>query len=213
VDRLAELHSLDIKKSGLIDFGKPEGYVNRQVEGWIKRYHHSQTDEIGSLQEMEDWLLNNIPGTKRTAFIHNDYKYDNLVLDTDSLDINAILDWEMATVGHPYMDLGTTLAYWAESSDNEALKPFNVSWMPGNFNRRQVLERYEERMGEEIQDILFFYTFGLYKIAVIAQQIYKRFVQGHTKDKRFASLIHVIKACGKTGRNALDTQKISSKTG
>jgi len=209
IDQLVKLHEIDIHTSGLDTLGKPDGYVQRQVGGWIKRYFNSQTDDIASMKEVAEWMQKNIPATTHTSFIHNDFKYDNLVLNPNDLtDILAILDWEMATVGDPLMDLGTTLAYWAEPDDPDSLKPFNVTWMPGNFTRNEVVQYYQQQSGWPVHDMVFYYAFGAFKVGVICQQIYYRFRQGLTKDPRFASLIYVINACGKNARRAIDENKI-----
>jgi aminoglycoside phosphotransferase (APT) family kinase protein len=209
LDQLVKLHQIDIHASGLDALGKPEGYVQRQVEGWTKRYTNSQTDVITSMNEVAAWMQKNIPITSRTSFIHNDFKYDNLVLNPNDLtDIIAILDWEMATVGDPLMDLGTTLAYWAEASDPDALKPFNLTWMPGNFTRKEVVNYYQQQSGVSADNMVFYYAFGAFKVGVICQQIYYRYKQGLTKDPRFASLIYVIKACGENARRAIERDKI-----
>jgi aminoglycoside phosphotransferase (APT) family kinase protein len=204
IDQLVQLHQLDIKSTGLDQLGKPEGYVQRQVEGWIKRYRNAQTDEIAGMNEAVEWMQKNVPTSAKASFIHNDYKYDNLVLNPDNLiEIKAILDWEMATVGDPLMDLGTTLAYWAEANDSDALKPFNLTWMPGNMTRNEMANYYAEKSQTNIDDIVFYYVFGSFKVGVICQQIYHRYKQGYTQDPRFASLIYVIKACGENARRAI----------
>lgn len=209
IDQLLKLHQIDIHTSGLNVLGKPEGYVQRQVEGWIKRYVNAQTDDIASMDEVAAWMQKNIPPTSRTSFIHNDFKYDNLVLNPDDLtDIIAILDWEMATVGDPLMDLGTTLAYWAEARDLDALKPFSLTWMPGNLTRNEVVSYYQQQSGISIDNMVFYYVFGAFKVGVICQQIYHRFKKGVTKDPRFASLIYVINACGENARRAIEKNKI-----
>jgi len=204
VDQLVQLHQLDIKSSGLDQLGKPEGYVQRQVEGWTKRYFNAQTDDIAAMNEAADWMQKNIPASAKASLIHNDYKYDNLVLNPDDLtEIKAILDWEMATIGDPLMDLGTTLAYWAEANDSDALKPFNLTWMPGNMTRHEMAQYYAEKSQTNIDNIIFYYVFGSFKVGVICQQIYYRYKQGHTQDPRFAMLIHVIKACAENARKAI----------
>jgi len=209
LDQLVHLHQLELRTSPLDQLGKPEGYVQRQVEGWTKRYENSATDEIDSLNETANWMKKNLPVTSSVAFIHNDFKYDNLVLNPNSLtQVLAVLDWEMATVGDPLMDLGTTLAYWAEANDSDALKPFNLTWMPGNLTRQEVLDYYQEKSGNAIDNIIFYYAFGSFKVAVICQQIYSRYKKGITQDPRFASLIHVIKACGENARRAITNLKI-----
>jgi aminoglycoside phosphotransferase (APT) family kinase protein len=209
IDQLVNLHTLDLKTTGLEALGKPDGYVHRQVEGWTKRYTNSQTDEIATMNEVANWMQQNEPAISQSTFIHNDFKYDNLVLNPENLsEIIAVLDWEMATVGDPLMDLGTSLAYWAEANDPDYLKPFNLTWMPGNFTRSEVVNYYQQQTGAPINNIVFYYAFGAFKVGVICQQIYHRYKQGLTKDQRFASLIHVIKACGDNARKAIETGKI-----
>lgn len=211
IDNLVDLHSLDLSKNGLIDLGKPEGYNQRQVEGWIKRYHNAQTDDIKSMEDIATYLLASIPADEPPAFIHNDYKYDNIVLDADQPDqILAVLDWEMSTVGNPLMDLATSLAYWAEGTDSPALKPFNLTWLPGNLNRAEVLDRYAEKSGRAIHDMVYYFAFASFKLGTIVQQIYARYKKGLTKDPRFAMLIEVVKACGQNGVKAIEKDRISN---
>lgn len=205
VETLAELHNLDISGTPLAQMGKPEGYVERQVHGWVDRYYKAQTDDISEMEHLATWLKSNVPGSSYTSFIHNDFKYDNLVLSPDKLEqVKAVLDWEMATVGDPFMDLGTTLAYWCEAGDPDALKPFNLTWLPGNLRRMEVIEHYAKTSKISVPDMLFYYVFGSFKIGVIVQQIYARYKKGLTQDPRFAALIHVLKACARNGVAALD---------
>ncbi len=198
VDNLVAIHALDINQTGLIQLGKPEGYVQRQTEGWIKRYHNAETDTIPAMIRVEDWLLNYYPLEQNPAFLHNDYKYDNVLFAPDegtgdpTPHIRGVLDWEMATVGDPLMDLGATLAYWSEVTDSPAYRTFNLTWLPGNLTRQEVAARYAERSGRDVSNILFYYVFGLYKNAVIAQQIYARWKQGYSKDERFGKILPMI---------------------
>jgi len=211
VDGLAELHALDINATGLSALGKPEGYVQRQVEGWVKRYVNAQTDPIPDMDAAAEWLQASRPADDAPSFIHNDFKYDNLVLDpADLTQILAVLDWEMATVGSPLMDLGTTLGYWAEPGDSDALKPFNLTWLGGNLTREQVVERYAAKRGMDVPDMLFYYVFGSFKIGVIVQQIYARYTKGMTQDPRFAGLIHVVRALGANAARAIHVKRISN---
>jgi len=210
IDNLANLHQLDIKETGLQDLGKPVGYVQRQVEGWIKRYFNAETDVIKAMNGTATWMQSNIPPATLPAFIHNDYKYDNLVLDPDTLEIKALLDWEMATVGDPLMDLGTSLGYWAEQGDHPALKSFGLTGYRGNLNRQEIVERYADASGNKTDHIVFYYVFGCFKIAVIAQQIYARYKQGLTKDPRFAGLIYVTNACAENAANAITFNRINN---
>jgi len=205
---LVDLHNLELEKSELITLGNPKGYVNRQVSGWIGRYFKAETDTIVGMNTTAEWLQANQPKTSETAFIHNDYKYDNLVLDESLRNIKAVLDWEMATIGDPLMDLGTTLAYWVEADDNKALRAFNLTWPEGNLTRKQLLETYAELRAIKIEDILFYYVFGCFKLGVIAQQIYARYKKGFTKDLRFAGLIYVVNACADNATNAIRFKRI-----
>ncbi|MGB0522327.1 MAG: phosphotransferase family protein [Flammeovirgaceae bacterium] len=210
VDNLVDLHAIDLQESGLIELGKPEGYVKRQVEGWIKRYYNAQTDEIKEMDELAEWLRENQYESGQTSLIHNDYKYDNIVLNPKDLtDIIAVLDWEMTTIGDPLMDLGTSLAYWCEESDNPIFRQFNLSWIPGNLTRAGIVARYAEKTGIDVDHILFNYVFGLFKLAVIGQQIYARFKKGFTKDPRFAMLIMLVKGCAARGALAVESGKLS----
>lgn len=209
IDCLLELHSLELENSGLIQLGKPEGYVQRQVEGWSERYFRSKTNELPEMEKVSEWLKGNLPKNENTGFIHNDFKYDNLVLDPVQFsEIKAVLDWEMATVGDPLMDLGTSLAYWSQAEDPEILKMFNLTDLPGNMTREEVVRYYSSKSPLDLSNILFYYVFGLFKVGVIAQQIYKRFSQGFAQDARFAGLIHVVEAAGKKAEKSIKTEKI-----
>ena len=210
IENLVDLHNLELEKSNLISLGKPKGFVKRQVNGWSERYFRAETDDIRSMNFTVEWMGDHIPTNSSIAFIHNDYKYDNLILDVDSLDIKAVLDWEMSTVGDPLMDLGTSLAYWVEKDENPALQQFSLTWVAGNLTRQEVIEKYAELRNIKIEDVLFYYVFGCFKLAVIGQQIYARYKKGFTKDERFADLIHVVKACGKNAENAIKYNRINN---
>jgi len=213
VDNFAAIHAVDYRAVGLGDLGRPEGYVERQVTGWIGRYEKAKTDGIPALDRTARWLMERRPGESGAALIHNDYKYDNVALDPAGLStIRAVLDWEMATVGDPLMDLGTTLGYWVQPDDAPALRAmrFGCTTLPGNPTRAELVERYARRSGRDVSDVVFYYVFGLYKIAVISQQIYARYVQGLTRDERFGRLIHAIRAIGDTAAAAIDKNRIDA---
>ncbi len=211
IDNLVALHAINIETSGLAQLGKPEGYVQRQVEGWIKRYYNAETEKIASMDEIAKWMQSTMPTDIAPAFIHNDYKYDNLVLNPNNLsEIIAVLDWEMATVGDPLMDIATTLGYWAEPTDHAFLREFSLTSLPGNLTREEVVKRYAEKSGRDVSNFLFYYVYACFKIGVIGQQIYARFVKGFTKDPRFGGLIHLVKACGGNGSKAIATGRISN---
>ncbi|HEY0734067.1 MAG TPA: phosphotransferase family protein [Herpetosiphonaceae bacterium] len=209
IDTLVELHSLDYNAAGLGDLGKPEGYVERQVGGWARRYANARTDDVPAMEQAVAWLQAHIPPTSEATLIHNDYKYDNMVLDpADLTRIKAILDWEMATLGDPLTDVGTTLAYWAEPDDPPALKQFGITTLPGNLDRQQWVERYAAQSGRDVSRILFYYVYGLFKNGVIVQQIYYRYRQGHTRDERFANLIELVRLYGEMTTRAIEGQRI-----
>ncbi|HMQ47342.1 MAG TPA: phosphotransferase family protein [Saprospiraceae bacterium] len=208
-DNLVDLHAIDIHQTGLIQIGKPEGYIQRQVEGWHKRYLAAQTEDIQAMDELAGWLQNKRPEEGQATLLHNDYKYDNLVLNPENwVEIKAVLDWEMTTVGDPMMDLGTCLSYWAEAGDGAFEKGFNLSWLAGNLTRQEFVGRYAEKSGRDVRNILYFYVFGLFKNAVVIQQIYNRYKKGLTKDERFSQLIFGVKALAEKARRSLETQKI-----
>jgi len=209
VDALVELHGLDYASAGLSDLGKPEGYVARQVSGWSKRYENARTDEIPGMERAMAWLSINMPPESGAALIHNDFKYDNLVLDANNWTrVIAVLDWEMATLGDPLMDLGTTLGYWAEAGDPPGLKSFGLTHLPGNLTRAELVRAYAEKTGADVSNVVFYYVFGLFKVGVIMQQIYARYQRGLTQDARFAALIHLIREIGQMIDKAIDTRSV-----
>jgi aminoglycoside phosphotransferase (APT) family kinase protein len=212
VDTLVDIHAIDPEKVDLATFGRPQGYVQRQIDGWIQRYRNAQTDEVGSVERVGAWLEGNVPvETSRSAIIHNDFKYDNVVFAPDDTGrVIAILDWEMATVGDPLMDLGTSLGYWIDRDDpaewqSAGMVPTNLE---GNLSRIEIIERYTEKSGNAVANPVFYYAYGLLKIAVIVQQIYSRYRKGHTKDPRFANLISMVELCGRMAERGIEKNRI-----
>ena len=196
IDVQVALHKVDYKKVGLESFGKPEGYTRRQIEGWSKRYRQARTPDAPDLEYIMSWLADNIPPeTGRAAVIHGDYKLDNVVLDpSNPLKIIGILDWEMATIGDPIMDLGASMSYWVEAGDPpdfEAMRmmPTNA---PGMLSRKQLVARYEEKAGIKIDNFDFYLCYGMFRLCGIGQQIYYRYYHGQTKDKRFVMFIFAV---------------------
>lgn len=211
VENLAKLHSLDYKKIGLENLGKPEGYAVRQVEGWTKRYFNAKTDEHAELEKAIEWLNSNIPNSNGETLVHNDYKFDNIMLNSNDLtELIAVLDWEMTTIGEPLMDLGTSLGYWMSRDVGEQMlsMPFNPRVLMENISRGELVEMYAEKSGRDVSDMLFYYVFGTFKIAVIAQQIYFRYAKGFTQDKRFATFNHFVNALGKIALLGIERGKI-----
>ena len=211
VDNLAALHAIDYQHAGLAELGKPEGYVHRQVSGWTKRYAQAQTADVPAMDRLARWLADNLPPESGATVIHNDYKYDNVMFDAQDLTrIVAVLDWEMATIGDPLMDLGTSLGYWVEATDPVPLQrvAFGPTALPGSLTRRQIVDRYQEQTGRSVEHALFYFCFGLFKLAVIVQQIYARFARGHTTDPRFAHLDQLVLILGAQSDRAIESGTI-----
>jgi aminoglycoside phosphotransferase (APT) family kinase protein len=191
LDHLVRLHGLDYDKIGLGDLGKPQGYLERQVKGWIERYHNAATHDLAEVERISDWLAQHIPASSDATLIHNDYKYDNVVLDSNDMTrIVGVLDWEMCTLGDPLSDLGTTLAYWTDPSDPDELQEIcsAPTAIPGTLTRAQLVERYARATDRSIHNMVFYLTFARFKVAVIVQQIYYRYACGLTHDERFRTL-------------------------
>ncbi len=211
IDNLAALHGLDYTALGLGELGKPQGYLDRQVRGWMERYQGSKTHDLPEVEPLSAWLREHMPAHSGATLIHNDYKYDNMVLDpTDITRIKAVLDWEMCTLGDPLTDLGTALAYWIDPDDPPEMQM--VRWgptiVPGMLRRAELAQRYAEKTGRDLSDIVFYYVFAMFKVAVIIQQIYYRYFHGLTKDERFASLGEVAKTLMRVGLNASEESRI-----
>lgn len=210
IDTLAELHQFDYQAAGLGDLGKPDGYTARQVKGWSKRYANARTDEVPGMEQAAAWLQANLPAKHDAALIHNDYKYDNVVLDPNDLAcIVAVLDWEMSTLGDPLTDVGTTLAYWAEPNDPAPLRQFGITVLPGNLDRQQWVKHYAARTGRDMSNMVFYYVYGLFKNGVIVQQIYARYRKGLTQDARFANLIELVRVYGDMAVRSIGHGRIS----
>jgi aminoglycoside phosphotransferase (APT) family kinase protein len=211
IDNLAALHLLDYNKLGLGDLGKPQGYMERQVRGWTERYYGSKTHELPVVETITTWLKEHMPAQAASSLIHNDYKYDNMILDSgDITKIVAVLDWEMCTLGDPLSDLGTTLAYWVQADDPADLRParWGPSSAPGSLTRHELAQRYREKTGHDLSGIVFYYVFALFKIAVIIQQIYYRYHHGVTRDERFADMSEVVRMLLAVSAEAIKSNRI-----
>jgi aminoglycoside phosphotransferase (APT) family kinase protein len=206
VDALVDLHAVDYRAAGLGDFGKPQGYVERQVKGWSERYTGSQTDDIPAMTEVAAWLAASMPADGPPSLIHNDFKFDNVIFDPSLDRITGVLDWEMATIGDPLMDLGTSLSYWMQADDAAMFQSpiFGVTMQPGMWRRADIAARYFERSGRQTEHLVFYFAFGLFKTAVILQQIYYRYAKGLTKDARFAPFILVVRGLADHARASIE---------
>ena len=194
IDCLIRLHGIDVSKTGLIVLGKPDGFLERQVQGWADRWNRAKTDEMPKMERVIRWLAERRPASPAPTLVHNDYKLDNVMLGDGTVDgvdsvgrIEAVLDWEMATVGDPLADLGLTLCYWSwvEAPQLRTRAVPALTAQPGWYTRDQFVQRYAERTGRDLSQIGYYEVLGMFKLAVILQQIYYRFRRGQTQDMRF----------------------------
>ncbi|HXW06948.1 MAG TPA: phosphotransferase family protein [Vicinamibacterales bacterium] len=190
IDALAELHTVDLR-AGLTHLGKPHGFVERQVRGWTDRWHRSKTAEVPEMEALARWLTESLPpDPARPTVVHGDFKLDNLMLDAANPSrVASVLDWEMAALGDPLVDLGILLAYWVPSAPPEQRDALTtVTTRPGWLTPAALVDRYAALTGRDLTTLTFFEVFALFKIAVVVQQIYFRFVKHQTDDPRFANL-------------------------
>jgi aminoglycoside phosphotransferase (APT) family kinase protein len=186
IDSLLELHQVDAVAAGLGDLGKGLGYVGRQVSGWSDRYRRARTENAPDFEPVMEWLTARQPADVGTTLVHNDFRLDNLVLDPE-LRVAGVLDWEMATLGDPLMDLGGALAYWVQADDDDMyrLSKREPTDLPGMPTRAEVVEHYGSRTGLAVDGWVFYEVFGLFRLAGIAQQIYYRYFHGQTTNEAF----------------------------
>lgn len=188
LDALVKLHAIDVSQEKLRELGKPEGYVERQVRGWADRWERAKTDEVAEMEGVIRWLSSAMPEPLAPTLVHNDYKLDNVMLAADSSGrVEAVLDWEMTTLGDPLSDLGLTLCYWVWATAPEvrvAGIPALTSG-PGWHTRDRMVERYAAATGRDVSHVGYHEVLGVFKLAVIIQQIYSRFHRGQTRDERF----------------------------
>ncbi|MDB5102062.1 MAG: aminoglycoside phosphotransferase [Cyanobacteria bacterium RYN_339] len=206
IQALVDLHALDPARLGLGDFGRPVGYAQRQVDGWTRRLEAARTGDQAELAQVAAWLAAHVPPDGAPALIHNDFKLDNVVLDpADPTRIIGILDWEMAALGDPWMDVGSSLAYWIEAADEPVLLAmrFGPTHLPGAYTRDEWVARYCELSGRAPVDFRFYRAFGLFKVAVVGQQLFKRYADGKSTDKRFAHLDRAVAALAREALAAL----------
>ena len=210
--KLVDLHSVDYEALGLGDFGKPEGYVSRQILGWNRRYEKAWTADVEKFEDVRDWLRSNMPETERgAAVVHGDYRIDNCILNKDDpTKIEAILDWEISALGDPMMDLGNTLAYWIEADDPPFMHMMvrQPSKAKGMMKRQEILEFYAAKSGADVSGFQFYYVYGIFRLAVIIQQIYYRYYHGQTDNKRFKDYGQMVNALGQLARLKIKTGKL-----
>ena len=195
VDALADLHRVDPAEIGLGDLGRVEGFLERQLSGWTRRWEASlggpeEEQSRAAMAPVLDWLARALPRERAGALLHNDYRLDNCLLDTaDPAHVVAVLDWDMCTQGDPLADLGYMLNYWVEPGDDPAWREIASmpTWRAGFPTRADAIARYGERTDSDVGGILWYQVFAAFKLAVIIQQIYIRFVRGQTRDRRFAT--------------------------
>ena len=207
IDCQVRLHSIDVSRGDLAALGKPEGFLARQVQGWRDRWHRARTEQVRDMEEIGDWLTLHLPESPPAALVHNDYKLDNVMLRSAG-EIEAVLDWEMATVGDPLADVGLTVCYWAwaDSAGTGAGPTPALTSRPGWYRRDQFLERYSKRSGRDISGIVYYEVFGMYKLAVILQQIYYRFRRGQTQDERFRQFDQRVAALARLAASLAEKQ-------
>jgi aminoglycoside phosphotransferase (APT) family kinase protein len=201
IDTLADMHAVNIQATGLINIGKPVGFVKRQVEGWARRWERAKTTELPEMTQLTEWLIERLPPDPEIpTLVHNDYKLDNVMLDqNEPARIVAILDWEMSTVGDPLIDLGLLLCYWPQADDPEVFAGSlrSVTMEPGWMKRSEIIERYAARSGRDLSNIAYYYIFAVFKLAVVIQQIFFRYHAGQTRDARFADFDKRVDALAK----------------
>lgn len=195
IDCMVRLHAVDVTLNNLGTLGKAEGFLARQVHGWRERWSGAHTEDVREMESLGKWLGQNLPASPPPTLLHNDYKLDNVIFRSVD-EVEAVLDWEMATVGDPLADLGLTLCYWTwvdQAGIGVSPTP-SLTCKPGWYLRDQFIERYCRLTGRDLSGIIYYELLGMYKLAVILQQIYYRFRRGQTQDERFRDFDQRVKA-------------------
>ncbi|MEH7086974.1 phosphotransferase family protein [Neobacillus drentensis] len=209
VEHLVELHAIDYKQTGLAAISKPDGFMERQVHGWIGRYERAKTDEIDCLEPLKKWLVDHTPKIHESTIIHYDYKFNNAMFNQNLTEMVGLFDWEMTTVGDPLADLGVAMGYWNQSDDSELLinglgQAPVTAVHEGFLTRKEFIELYAKKSGRDVTNFNFYLTFAYFKLAVIGQQIYYRYKKGQTTDIRFANFNYFVKNLIKHAANVAD---------
>lgn len=208
VKALAELHAVDWKSAGLEQMRKEGHFMERQVLGWEKRYYGSQTDDIDGVQQVFDWCKAELPPDVGAVLIHNDFKFDNVLLGADDVSkVVGVLDWEMSTIGDPLFDLGVAIGYWVNREGDQGIDVTRgfLTREPGAISRQEFVALYGDLTGRDVSDMRYYYVFALIKLAVVIQQIYYRYATGKTTDERFAPMIMGVKVLTDRAREVIDT--------
>jgi len=189
IDTLVELHAVDAAKCGLADLGHPDGFLERQVEGWWKRWELAKDDDDPVADEVGNWLRSSVPPSGPATLLHNDWRLDNMAVSpADPGVCVAVYDWDMATRGDPLADVGTLMASWYDDGEEKSTLAPMPTTSPGWLDRRSAIERYGERSGRDLRHVDWYVVFGTWKLGVVLQQIYIRWLRGQTKDPRFEPL-------------------------
>lgn len=197
-DCLVSLHRVDIAERGLTKLGKPEGFLERQIRGWADRWVRSKTEDLPAMDALVQWLAAKLPVSQRATLVHNDYKLDNVMIDSTRPErVEAVLDWEMSTIGDPLVDLGVTLCYWAPPVALGAVAC--VSQGPGWYSADDVIQHYASGTGFDVSNAVYYQIFAIFKLAVVIQQIYYRYHAGQTRDERFRNFHQRVKALAEAG--------------
>lgn len=211
IDCLGRLHAIDIEETGLNSLGKAEGFVERQVRGWADRWTRARTEEVAEIERVIQWLHDRLPSSREATLVHNDYKLDNVMIRPTGDGIEAVLDWEMATVGDPLADLGLTLCYWTwanvAAQENGHAPAVTITTQPGWYSRERLLQRYTERTSRDVSAVGYYEVLGVFKLAVILQQIYYRFRRGHTHDPRFRHFDRQVRALARLAASLTETYR------
>jgi aminoglycoside phosphotransferase (APT) family kinase protein len=208
VDALADFHAVDYEALGLGAFGKPEGFIGRQIDGWRRRWENARVEDVPEMDDLHAWLEANQPPSRGSALVHNDFKLDNTMFDSgDPARVVGVLDWDMCTLGDPLSDLGALLTYWTEESDSPSMKAAATSFMPVGDDRfptrAELVQRYAARSGRDVSSVHFYHMLGMYRVIVIVAQIYIRYRRGQTQDERFAAFGELVKNLARTAKDMI----------
>jgi aminoglycoside phosphotransferase (APT) family kinase protein len=197
VDVLVALQEVDWRAVGLEGFGRPDGYLERQLKRWSDQLERTtpHTRPLPVMENVKDWLRARIPDSPAPTIVHGDYKLDNVMFDPNSARAIAVLDWEMSTIGDPLADFGWMLTYWPDPTDRASGGVIaSMAAAEGWLTRREMIDRYERRTGRAMRDFPFYQAFALFKLAIIMEGSYARFVRGQADDPLFAGMKQLVPA-------------------